>query len=220
MSDGAQRDQEEGPTLEEAMRETVMAAVKELHTSTPGIVRAFDAATQTATVQPAIRRIWIGEEGQREPRDLPECIHVPVVFVGGGPYVLTFPVAAGDECELRFSERAIDNWHARGGVQDPSEVRFHDLSDAVALVGLYSQPRAISGFSASAVELRRRDGTGGKFVLDGGFAYQGDTVGAEPAVMGATLAAWMAAAITAAAGVGLTLPPVPPTLLAALARVA
>lgn len=136
------------------VRAHVQASRTETHTSMPGIVKSFDAAKQTAVVQPAIERFFRGEGF----KPLPRLFDVPVIFPRGGGFVLTFPVKQGDECLLVFAERAIDNWHAKGGVRQPSEFRSHDLSDACALVGLSSIPSAVDGFSSSAVELRSLDG--------------------------------------------------------------
>ncbi len=141
---------------DEAASSYADAMQRDLHTSMPGIIKSFDPAKQTATVQPAIKRIFAGQDAV----DLPLCVDVPVIFPAGGAVVLTFPVAAGDECLLFFAERSIDNWWDRGGTQLPSEYRIHDLSDGFALVGVASKPRFLSpGVGATGAELRTRDGT-------------------------------------------------------------
>lgn len=157
MADGkqygkAQRDQQLTATQEEAHSAQIESRLKNLHTCMPGIIAAFDPVTQTASVQPAIKRIFT-EKGSV---NLPLCVDVPVQFPGGGGFFLTFPVAAGDECILYFSERCIDFWHVNGGTQLPAEYRLHDLSDAIAAVGLNSQPNKISAFSDTDTELRNR----------------------------------------------------------------
>lgn len=126
------------------------AALKNLHTSIPGIIISFDPDNQSASVQPAIRRIFT-EAGAV---NLPPCVDVPVQFPSGGNFVLTFPVTTGDECILLFSERAIDFWWVNGGVQLPAEYRLHDLSDAMAIVGLRSNPRKLADFQTTGAELR------------------------------------------------------------------
>ena len=132
----------------------IESRVLDIHTAMPGTVISFDATAQTCRAQPAIQRVF-RETG---PVDLPEVVDLPVQFPRGGDYVLTFPVKAGDECLLIFSERCIDGWFAKGGSQPPSEYRTHDLSDACAIMGISSTPKKVSGFSTSAVELRRLDG--------------------------------------------------------------
>lgn len=160
MADGkqigkVQRDQQITATPEEAHAAQIDGRLKDLHTCMPGIIASFDPVTQTASVQPAIKRIFT-EKGAL---NLPVCVDVPVAFPGGGDFFLTFPVKVGDECILLFSERAIDNWHASGGTQTPAEYRLHDLSDGLAIVGLNSQPHKIGNFNPTDTELRNRDRT-------------------------------------------------------------
>ena len=157
MADGkqiskVQRDQQLTATPEEAHAAQIDGRLKDLHTCLPGIIASFDPDTQTASVQPAIQRIFT-EKGAV---NLPLCVDVPVAFPGGGDFFLTFPVKAGDECILLFSERAIDNWHASGGTQTPAEYRLHDLSDGIAIVGLNSQPHKLAALQMTGAELRTR----------------------------------------------------------------
>jgi hypothetical protein len=137
------------------IRAHIESSRNEIHTAMPGIIKSFDATTQTASVQPCIHRFFRGD-GFKE---LPRLFDVPVVFPRGGGFVLTFPIAAGDECLLIFSERAIDNWHAKGGTQPPSEFRTHDLSDAFAQVGAASLGKVVANLATDGVELRSLDGT-------------------------------------------------------------
>lgn len=160
MADGSQisklqRDAQQAASPEEAAAAQIDGRLKDLHTMMPGIIVSFDVDKQTAVVQPAIKRIFT----ERGPVNLPVCVDVPVAFPGGGDFFLTFPVKAGDECILGFSERAIDNWYASGGTQSPAEYRLHDLSDGIAQVGLNSQPNKLAAFNATDVELRTRDGS-------------------------------------------------------------
>ncbi len=135
---------------ETAADERISAAVKNIHTALPGVIVSFNAAKQTAQVQPLIKRIFY-EKGAV---NLPICIDVPVSFPKAGGFCMTFPVKAGDECLLCFFERAIDNWYANGGVQEPSEYRLHDLSDGYAIVGLSNSRAVIPNFNTDDVELR------------------------------------------------------------------
>jgi hypothetical protein len=128
------------------------ARVKDLHTCLPGIISKFDPDTQTAEVQPAIKRIFT-ETGAVH---LPLCVDVPVCFPGGGDWFFTFPVKAGDECILIFSERCIDGWAIDGEISEPEDYRQHDLSDAVAIVGINSQPKKLASFNSTDAEIRNR----------------------------------------------------------------
>ena len=125
----------------------------QIRVAMPGIIQSFDPDAVTCTVLPAIK----GTDGN-ESADLPLLVDVPVSFPRGGGCTLTFPVKAGDECLLIFADRCIDFWWQNGGVQEAVDLRQHDLSDAVAFVGIQSQAKKISGISTSAVELRSDDG--------------------------------------------------------------
>lgn len=168
-----QSDEEWEATPEAAAGARAEAIRRDLHTSMPGIIKSYDAKTQTAVVQPALQRVWRGVG----PLDLPLCPDVPIYFPAGGGFVLTFPVAPGDECQLNFNERAIDYWFDRGGVQLPSEVRFHDLSDAFAYVGFSSKPRFLASVAVDAAELRTRDGSMVIRLEAGGIKLNGGTNG-------------------------------------------
>lgn len=145
-------------TLASVIQQAVNNKLLDVHTSMPGIITAFDTATQLASVQPAIRRVFktVDSEDREtlKPTDLPILINVPVEFPSGGGFYLTFPVKVNDECVICFNERSIDNWNQDGGISDPSAFRQHSLSDAFVRVGVRSQPNKISSFSSSDVDLR------------------------------------------------------------------
>jgi hypothetical protein len=181
MADGKttsqmQRDAQITGGPDQAHAAQIEGRLKDLHTCLPGIIVSFDPATQTAAVQPAVKRIFT----ERGATNLPVCVDVPVAFPGGGDFFLTFPVKAGDECILLFSERAIDYWHANGGTQLPAEYRLHDLSDGIAQVGLNSQPKKLAALQMDGAELRTRDRatflrlTPGKIYIKGDLDLQGN----------------------------------------------
>lgn len=182
MADGkqygkGQRDQQLTGTQEAAHAAQIESRLKDLHTCMPGIIASFNPDTQTASVQPAIKRIFT-EKGAI---NLPLCVDVPIAFPGGGDFFLTFPVKEGDECILFFSERCIDFWHAYGGVQLPAEYRLHDLSDAFAQVGVNSQPNKLTALQMDGAELRTRSRstyirlTEGTIYVKGNIVHDGDT---------------------------------------------
>lgn len=166
-------------TLSTVIQAAIHSALRDLHTSMPGIVQSFDNETQTASVQPAIKRVFRKEEEDTEilvPVDLPLCINVPVIFPRGGGFSLTFPVQPGDECLLVFCERSYDYWHESGGVQSPGARRFHSLSDAVAHVGLSSTPNKIPNFYTDGISLSKDDGTAKIEITGGEIAVTTDTI--------------------------------------------
>lgn len=125
----------------------------------PGIIQSFDAAKQTATVQPAItENIKIGNR-DAQAMNLPILSDVPVQFPRAGGYSVTFPVKSGDECLLVFADMCIDGWWQSGGVQNQMERRRHDLSDAIAIIGITSVPNAVTDYSTDAFQARSDDGS-------------------------------------------------------------
>jgi hypothetical protein len=147
-------------TLASNIKQGIDSRLKDLHTSMPGIVVTFDHINQLASVQPAVKRIFVSSDGDKEvltPSDLPILINVPVIFPRGGGFSLTFPVTEGDECLLVFCERSIDNWHETGKIKVPGARRFHSLSDATAFVGLSSLPNKIPDYDPVNVQLKKDD---------------------------------------------------------------
>lgn len=142
----------------EAMRAAMDGRLAEVWTALPGIVQGFDPQAMTVTVQPSIKGVITSPDGATASVALPLLVDVPVVFPSGGGFTLTFPVAEGDECLAVLASRCIDAWWQSGGVQEPLEPRMHNLSDAFAIVGPFSQPRTLAGVSTQDVELRTDDG--------------------------------------------------------------
>ncbi|MGA4300362.1 Gp138 family membrane-puncturing spike protein [Ralstonia nicotianae] len=143
---------------EETLRVVMDSVRSGLWTSMPGIIQSFNPVAITATVQPAIKGIVRGQDGASQFVNMPLLVDVPVHFPRGGGCTLTFPVAAGDECLVVFSARSFSSWWQSGGVQAPAEPRIHDLTDCVALVGLFSQATKIGGISTASAQLRSNDG--------------------------------------------------------------
>ena len=143
-----------------ASLESVAGAVsdesaKRMRVALPGRIVSFDDKTQTAHVQPQIKQVLVDGTVQ----DLPVLQDVPVQFPRGGGFVLTFPVAEDDECLLVFADRCIDGWWQSGEASEPMDYRLHDLSDAMAVVGISSIPHAVQAFDTDAAALRLLDGS-------------------------------------------------------------
>lgn len=130
----------------------------DIRVAVPGIVQSFDPIEQTVTVQPAVRERFRDEKGNVSFINIPLLLDVPVVFPRAGGFVLTMPVHPGDECLVVFADMCIDAWWANGGIQNQIEKRRHDLSDAFAIMGTWSQPRVVSNYSTDGAQLRTEDG--------------------------------------------------------------
>lgn len=126
----------------------------QLRVAMPGIVQSFNPNEQTVTVLCAIRERIVGADKEIRSMAIPALLDVPIVMPRAGGYAITFPVKAGDECLIIFSDICINAWWALGGVQNMEEYRRHDFSDAIAILGPWSQPNRISGYSTENLEIK------------------------------------------------------------------
>ena len=138
---------------EEALKVMTENYVNNIRVAIPAMIVQFDPQKQTASVQPTIKDTLQGQSVA-----LPELSDVPVQFPRAGGYSLTFPVKAGDECLLVFSDMCIDGWWQSGGIQNQAEKRRHDLSDACAILGITSVPKALKNVCMEGVQLRNDSG--------------------------------------------------------------
>lgn len=153
---------------EQAMKVLSDTIFSMLRVSMPGIIESFDPIACTCSVQPALKGQVADALGNMKSAPLPVLVDVPVLFPRGGGCTITFPVKAGDECLVIFSDRCIDFWWQNGGVQEPVDQRQHDLSDAFAIVGPQSQAQKISGISTTSVQVRTDDGSSFIELMQGG----------------------------------------------------
>jgi len=137
---------------EEARRRAMENATDNVRVAMPGKIADFDSKAQTATILPLIREYIRGEWVE-----FPPLLDVPCFFPRAGGYCLTFPVKKGDECLVIFNDMCIDAWWQSGDVQNQLEARRHDLSDAMALLGITSVPQAVKDYSVNSVRLRNED---------------------------------------------------------------
>lgn len=109
-----------------------------------GTIVSFDAVKRTAEVQISFKRsLNMPLKDGTKVQSYPLLMDCPVVSMQGGGGALTFPIEAGDECLVLFSDSNIDAWFDNGGEAVPLDGRRHDLSDGIAIVGLNSKANAI-----------------------------------------------------------------------------
>lgn len=128
-------------------------------TALPAIIQSVDFGKMTCEAQPSIQGEVENPDGTIQVVNLPLLVDVPIVFPGAGSFILTFPLAQGDEVLVVFSSRCIDAWWQNGGVQRAVELRMHDLSDGFAFPGPKSIPNVIENISTTSAQLRNSDGT-------------------------------------------------------------
>lgn len=170
------------------------------HTSIPGAIVSYTAATKQATVQPLIqKRLW--KKGKLTPMPLPVINNVPVQFPGTTRWQISGDLQQGDTGLIIFSEASLDAWLQGGGAQvDPQDDRRFSLSDAFFVPGV--SPFGAPGIAGVSSGLALQYGTGGSpakvqlnsdgsVVFNGGsqgVARNGDAVQADPTTDPANMA--------------------------------
>lgn len=166
----------------------------DVHTVLPGKVVAFYPDSQSADVQPLLRRT-IRLPGAEEPKTIeyPQVTKAPIVYPRGGGWRITWPLKEGDFVLLVVAERSLDRWLSGGGAAvSPGDPRKHDLSDAVVLAGLAPYEAGIKEIGLEDLVIGREDGSSEiRLKPDGtialgtspalGVARQDDTVEISPA---------------------------------------
>jgi hypothetical protein len=155
-----------------------------IRVSMPGIVQSFSATEQTVTVQLSVRERVRNPDLSYSWVAIPVLVDVPIVIPRAGGFCLTLPVQAGDECLVVFGDVCMDSWWDLGGVQNQPAKRRHDLSDGYAILGVWSQPRVITGYSTTAAQLRSDSGAAYISLTDTAIELVAGTITANGTVIG------------------------------------
>lgn len=153
------------PMAQEAVKRALSQFDFDLRCAAPGIIQSFDETAQTVVVQLAIKELIYLDVLESKP--IPQLGDVPLVIPRAGNFVITVPPKKGDECLIVFADTCIDSWWKLGeetgnpnsfGARDPMSLRRHDLSDAFAILGTWSQPKKIETYATDCMEIRTLDG--------------------------------------------------------------
>lgn len=152
-----------------------------------GIIQEFNSSNQTATIRMALKQVdSIAPDGTKNLVEHPLVLQCPVYTMFGGQSFINMPIAVGDTCIVFFGDREIDNWLYNGGVQTPTTPRTHDISDAIALVGIKDFQHSIASFLANGIRIwfaanskidlteNAIDSLAGLFTHTGNFRVDGD----------------------------------------------
>lgn len=146
-------------SFSQILKQAIQYNLLGIHTALPGQIESYDYSQQKADVKPLIKRNY--KDG--EVTALPVITSVPVIWPRAGNASLTFPLNKGDGVLLVFSERSMDTWLSIGSDAVPGDPRKFDLSDAIAIPGLY--PFCTSGLAENNADVLLRHGEA-KFKLD------------------------------------------------------
>lgn len=120
-------------SLPEILETSIQRSLSEIHTCIPGKIQSYDHKTQKATVLPLIKKKY--RDGVVE--SMPPIVSVPVVFPRTIEASLTMPVKGGDGVIILFSERSMERFLSLGDEQEPGDARKFDLTDGIAIPGLF-----------------------------------------------------------------------------------
>lgn len=190
----------ENPSEAELVQHGIDAFAQRLFKSGPGIVKAYDPLTNTAFVQPGIKRAhYSGVDGERGYRALPEIPFVPVMWPRAGGFVLRAPLQPGDSVLLVYCDESLAEWRESGGVAEPEDARLHSVGWPVAIPGLFPDSSPLSPTDAIHAALQAIFGEdGGKQVRIGPTGIEFAPSGVTP-VSPVALAAPLVTALTALA---------------------
>lgn len=150
------------------MKQVIGDEINRIHTAIPGVIVAYDPASNRASVQPS------GKFKTQDGRGIayPVINSVPVQFpVGmGGAAGITFPLVAGDGGIILFSETQLEDFTEGGDSDDP---RKFSLNDAMFIPGYYSGAAAANVSNPKDVSLHY----GGSIVTLGAGGFSGSCNG-------------------------------------------
>lgn len=162
------------PTFETALAGMIDGKIAGIFTAMPGRVESYNSATQKAVILPLVKVAHTDENGARVAREIAPLVDVPIQFPGMGQFRITMPVNSGDIVLLIFASCSLDRWLSSGGVTDPGDDRHHDLSDAIAIPGLYSFNRLPTDASQAAMVLHGEEIRLGSSSATDGVAMKSD----------------------------------------------
>jgi len=121
-----------------------------LNTAIVGNIVSFNPVTVTAEIQIGVS--FPLDDGT--PFNITNLLNVPIMVLQAGGFSMTFPIKAGDECIVFFSQRDISLWLENGGQIQTSSKRQLNMSDAVALVGLQSAKKRVVNYDPDNLQIR------------------------------------------------------------------
>lgn len=118
-----------------------------------GVIQSFNPSNQRAAIQIAYKQVKdILDDGTKVYQEYPVLLDCPVITLFGGVDIISLPVQAGDNCLVFFNDNEIDQW-ATNGTGNPQTFRMHDLSDAIAIVGIRPLSNVITNYLANGIRL-------------------------------------------------------------------
>ena len=128
------------PDLGQTIKTAGLKTARDLNCVRIGIIQEFYSEDLTAKVKLASKKLLgFNQDGSQVLGDYAP-IYAKVCYCN--PFE-TFPLTEGMECVLLFNDREIESWFINGGQNIEAYPRMHDLTDAIAIVGIRSLPNMI-----------------------------------------------------------------------------
>jgi len=124
-----------GKKFVDVLNEWLSSKLDKIHTVLPGRIEHYYGHTQRkAKVQPLVKLRNI----KNKIIEINPIDDVPILFPGSSNTNILFPINKNDGCLLLFAESAIGNWLSNGGVVEADDLSRFDLTDCIAIPGLWS----------------------------------------------------------------------------------
>jgi hypothetical protein len=179
------------PSEAEVIIAGIEAALRGVHTALPGTIVSYVAATQTATVAPAVKL----ELAAGVHEDIPPIPEVPVLWPGGTGGSLHIPLVPGDGVLLLFFEQ--DPAPYLTGNPLLASKRRHGLFP-VAIAGLRKTAAPLAPTAAPATALVLAGSGSAAIAIDATGIRLGSVAALDPVVIESKLRAALSTAATAA----------------------
>lgn len=121
------------PEPEELIAAGIASALLNVRVAGIGIVKSYDAAKQTCSVEPAIRRPIETDEGDLKQEADSIIQNVMVAHFGSAALSVHTNLASGDTVLLVYLDYSPALWRSRGAVSDTPDTHKHSPSYPVAI---------------------------------------------------------------------------------------
>jgi hypothetical protein len=144
------------PQLEDVINGAIDDLAYTLNCHRVGIIESFDPVNQNATIKLVDKGVYEYTENETI-IDYPPLLEVPVIIHKATDGGITIPIIKGDTCLVVFNDRDLDNWLLNGLIQRPNTLRKHDLSDAIAIIGIKNQKNKIADYNNLATVINYKN---------------------------------------------------------------
>lgn len=122
------------PTIEQVLNEFIINKLStKLNTAIPAVIESYEHEYARASVIPTISKKYV--DGQVI--DYKPIENIPVITLRTQNSIVHLPINKGDTVLLIICQRSMDKWLKDGLITPPSDRRQFDITDAIAIPGLF-----------------------------------------------------------------------------------